>query len=111
MRGRLGAVRRRYLWTLYAATGLLLGLAGIAIRVNNALRYRTHLGFDANFNWEYIQALMQSWALPDPDAGWSTARPPLFYYASAAIGRAVAAPPFVHDSCTSLGRNARRVVR
>ena len=81
---------RRYAQAVFAVTALLVALAGIALRANNALRYRTHLGFDASFNWEYIHGLMQSWTLPDPDSGWSTAHPPLFYYLSAAIGRALA---------------------
>ncbi len=55
-----------------------LGATGFAIRVNNALRYPTNWGFDAKFNWEYIERLMSSWALPAPDAGWATGHPPLF---------------------------------
>ncbi len=70
-----------------AVTALLVA---VAMRVNNALRYRTRMGFDAVENVEYVQHLLSTWALPAPDAGWATSHPPLFYYASAAIGRALA---------------------
>jgi len=66
----------------------LLGLA-VVMRINNALRYRTRLGFDAVENVEYVKMLMTSWALPAPDAAWATSHPPLFYYCSALIGRAL----------------------
>jgi hypothetical protein len=64
----------------------MLGLA-VVMRINNALRYRTRLGFDAVENVEYVRMLMTSWALPAPDAAWATSHPPLFYYCSALIGR------------------------
>lgn len=73
-----------------AVAGALL-LVGVAMRVNNALRYRTGNGFDAVENIEYVRLLMDSWALPAPDAGWATSHPPLFYYASAALWHALAA--------------------
>jgi len=69
----------------------VVGLAGVAMRVNNALRYRTANGFDAVENVEYVRLLMHSWALPAPDAGWAMSHPPLFYYASAALWHALAA--------------------
>ena len=69
-----------------------LGGTGLAIRINNAFRYPTNWGFDAKYNWEYIERLMSSWALPAPDAGWATGHPPLFYYLGAAIGRALGHP-------------------
>lgn len=62
------------------------------MRVVNAFQYNYLWGFDAHFNWEYIQYLTTTWALPDPEALWSAAHPPLFYYVSAAILRA-AGPP------------------
>ena len=67
--------------------GWLLLAVAIAMRVNNALRYRTGLGFDAAENIAYIRLLLRSWTLPAPDASWSTAHPPLFYYICAGIGR------------------------
>jgi hypothetical protein len=73
----------------WAVAALALAAVGIAVRLNNALRYPIHGGFDATFNWEYIALLMQSWRLPAPDESWATAHPPLFYYVSAAIGRAL----------------------
>ena len=68
-----------------------LALAAVAIRVHNALHYPADWGFDASFNWRYIYRLTQDWALPPPEAGWSTSDPPLFYYASAAVMRCLAA--------------------
>jgi hypothetical protein len=78
--------RRRAGRTLFAAAVLV----AVAMRVNNAFRYRMRMGFDAVENVEYVQQLLGSWALPAPDAGWATSHPPLFYYASAAVGRALA---------------------
>jgi hypothetical protein len=49
------------------------------IRVHNALDYPLDKGFDAVANWEYVELLSEQW-LPAPDAGWSTAHPPLFYW-------------------------------
>jgi 4-amino-4-deoxy-L-arabinose transferase-like glycosyltransferase len=73
----------------YAGAGLGLAAIGIAIRVNNALHYPPRWGFDAMFNERYVGRLLESWALPAPDADWSTAHPPLYYYLSAVIGRAL----------------------
>jgi hypothetical protein len=72
---------------------MALAAVGIVLRINNALRYPPKFGFDATFNWEYITLLMQSWRLPAPNELWATAHPPLFYYLSAAVGRALAAFP------------------
>ncbi|MDH3211710.1 MAG: phospholipid carrier-dependent glycosyltransferase [Myxococcales bacterium] len=77
--------------------GLALATAGIAIRAHNAFRYPIVYGFDSRANWRYIERLTQSWALPAPDADWSTAHPPLFYYASAALCRALGRPE-KHDA-------------
>jgi hypothetical protein len=74
-----------------ATTTLLLALVAVAIRVHNALHYPADWGFDASFNWRYIYRLTQDWALPPAEAGWSTSDPPLFYYASAAVMRGLAA--------------------
>ena len=68
--------------------GLLLATLAAAIRINNALRYRSVYGFDAAENIEYVKMLLRSWRLPAPDAAWATAHPPLFYYLSAAVTRA-----------------------
>jgi len=67
--------------------GVLLAVAAIAIRINNAFRYPPRWGFDAMFNERYVERLLGSFALPAPDTDWSTAHPPLFYYLSAALGR------------------------
>lgn len=80
--------RRRATWI---AAFVALGIA-IAMRVHNAIHYTLLWGFDAKYNWQYIQRLTLSWKLPPPDAGWSTAHPPLFYYASAAILRLIDGP-------------------
>lgn len=68
--------------------GLFLLALGVAMRVYNAFEYNILWGFDAAGNWRYIERLTGSWALPAPDADWSTAHPPLFYYLDAAILRA-----------------------
>jgi putative effector of murein hydrolase LrgA (UPF0299 family) len=74
------------------AAGLPLAAAGLALRTSNAFRYPTVYGFDSPENWRYIERLTGSWALPAPDADWSTAHPPLFYYACAALCRALGLP-------------------
>ncbi|TDJ09298.1 MAG: phospholipid carrier-dependent glycosyltransferase [Deltaproteobacteria bacterium] len=76
----------------FVMAGVALGVVGVALRVNNAFRYPTNWGFDAKFNWEYIERLLNSWALPAPDATWATGHPPLFYYLGAALGRALGHP-------------------
>jgi hypothetical protein len=58
------------------------------LRVWNALAYPSGWGFDEIQNWRYVERLTRSWALPAPDADWSTAHPPLFYYAGALAARA-----------------------
>jgi 4-amino-4-deoxy-L-arabinose transferase-like glycosyltransferase len=73
-------------------SGAGLGVAallalGAVQRVWNALHYPVFMGFDAPGNWAYIEMLLQRWALPAPDAGWSTAHPPLFYALGAGLGR------------------------
>jgi hypothetical protein len=64
-------------------------LFAVGIRINNALLYPLHFGFDAPANWDYIAGLLTSWSLPAPGDGWSTSHPPLFYYLSAGVGRAM----------------------
>ena len=80
-------LRSRALW---AVAGLLA--LGAAQRVWNVLHYPVFMGFDAKGNWQYIGMLMERWALPAPDAGWSTAHPPLFYALAAGIGALQVAP-------------------
>lgn len=58
------------------------------MRANNASVYQLHWGFDAPWNWEYVEHLTRTWELPAPHAGWSYAQPPLFFYGSAALARA-----------------------
>jgi len=70
---------------------LLLLAAGVAMRINNALRFRAELGFDAVGNLQYLKHLQTSWSLPSPEAMWSAAHPPLFYYAAASIWRGLRA--------------------
>ena len=48
---------------------MLLAVAAVAIRLNNAIRYPPDWGFDASFNWRYIYRMSRDWALPPPDAG------------------------------------------
>ena len=66
---------------------VLLALVATAMRVHNAFALPKHQGFDASWNWEYIELLTRSWRLPAPHEGWSTGHPPLFYYASALLAR------------------------
>lgn len=73
-------------WTI----GLcLLVLIGAGMRFHNTSRYRIDFGFDADHNWDYIEYLTTTWELPDPADGWSYGHPPFFYYASAAVARAM----------------------
>ncbi len=74
---------RRATW-LVAAIALIVG---VVMRINNAVHYKMLWGFDALYNWHYIERLTRSWQLPAPDADWSTAHPPLFYYVGAAVAR------------------------
>lgn len=67
----------------------------LGLRVHNALTYPPEWGFDAAFSWQYIDALRKVWHLPAPDAGWSTADPPLYYALAAALMRIANAPPLV----------------
>jgi 4-amino-4-deoxy-L-arabinose transferase-like glycosyltransferase len=67
--------------------GAALLAVGVAMRVYNAFAYDLLWGFDARENWRYIARLTRSWALPAPNADWSTSHPPLFYYLDAAILR------------------------
>ena len=71
---------------------ILLALVATVMRVNNARVLAIDYGFDANWNWEYVEHLQDSWALPVPHDGWSFAQPPLFFYASAAVARVMDAP-------------------
>jgi hypothetical protein len=57
------------------------------LRVHNAVTYPLDWGFDAKYNWRYIIALSRNWHLPAPDAGWSTADPPLYFGLSALLVR------------------------
>ena len=73
-------------WTI----GLcLLVLIGAGMRFHNTSRFRIDFGFDANHNWDYIEYLTTTWEMPDPADGWSYGHPPFFYYASAAVARAM----------------------
>ena len=76
--------------TLGGLGGALL-LLGIGMRINNALRFRVELGFDAAGNLEYLQHLQSSWSLPSPELLWSASHPPFFYYAAAAFWRGLSA--------------------
>jgi hypothetical protein len=54
---------------------------GVALwtRLHNARHYPADWGFDASYNWQYIIAMSRRFALPPPDAGWSTGDPPLYF--------------------------------
>jgi hypothetical protein len=67
--------------------GAALVLVAVVMRVNNAIRFDPGWGFDGGANWDYIVRLRQSWALPAPDAFWSSYHPPLFYYVAGAAAR------------------------
>ena len=69
------------------AAAALLGLVGVAMRLNNAIRYPERWGYDGLFNERYVGRLLTSLALPAPDSDWSTAHPPLFYYLAAGLAR------------------------
>jgi hypothetical protein len=77
--------------------GILLAwfaLFGIGswIRLHNAVFYPPRWGFDAPFNWEYIERLLSTFALPAPEAGWAAGHPPLFYYCAAGLVRVLGRP-------------------
>jgi 4-amino-4-deoxy-L-arabinose transferase-like glycosyltransferase len=76
-----------------AALVAAAALVGVGMRVRNALTFPPDWGFDASFNWQYIHALTRSWRLPDPDAAWSTADPPLYFYLAASVLRAFGLRP------------------
>lgn len=59
------------------------------MRAHNTSHYRVDFGFDADHNWAFIERLAENWTLPDPADGWSFGHPPLFYYAGAAVARAM----------------------
>ena len=67
------------------AGAVLLAGVGVGMRLSNARFYPTNWGFDAKFNWEYIELLRESWALRPPDTLWATSHPPLYYYLASAI--------------------------
>ena len=75
--------------TRLLAAGAGATVVALWIRLHNLLHYPRFFGFDAEGNWKYIARLMRDWTLPAPDAGWATSHPPLFYYVSAALGRAL----------------------
>jgi 4-amino-4-deoxy-L-arabinose transferase-like glycosyltransferase len=78
-------------WSATAArlsiTTVALVAIAIAMRVSNAIQYPLLHGFDEVGNWRFIQLLEHSFALPDPESDWSTAHPPFFYAAAAALCR------------------------
>ena len=76
-------------WTF---AGIALAVIAVGIRANNAVRYPVGMGFDAEANWEYIEGLASSWSLSEPEAGFSTGHPPLFYYAAAGLRQLVGNP-------------------
>jgi hypothetical protein len=69
----------------WRAAGWLLLVAGVSIRLHNALSYPPDWGFDASFNWRYIYRLTEDRALPTPDAGWATGDPPLYFALGALV--------------------------
>jgi len=93
------------------AAGLGLAAIAIAMRVHNAFGYFLHYGFDALFNWDYVAILIETWVLPDPEIGWSTARPPLFFHLGGLLARAFGpapenAVPFIRLLSSAIGLGA-----
>jgi 4-amino-4-deoxy-L-arabinose transferase-like glycosyltransferase len=89
-----------------AVAGLLA--VGAVHRTWNALHYPVLMGFDATGNWEYVQMLIERWSLPDPEAAWSTVKPPLFFAIGAVIGKlgkpdADVVGPSAALLCTAIG--------
>jgi len=70
-----------------AVAATALAAVAIAMRVNNAIHYPLLHGFDEVGNWRFIELLTRSFSLPDPGSDWSTAHPPLFFAAAAALCR------------------------
>ncbi len=72
---------------------VVLCALGVGLRLWNAWFYPAHWGFDGRFNWEYLERLRSSLALPAPHELWAAAHPPLFYYLGALLSRALGDPP------------------
>ena len=64
---------------------LLLNVAAVLVRMNNAVRYPSLHGFDAFGHVTYIWHLLFTHSVPLPSDGWGRFHPPLFYALSAAI--------------------------
>jgi len=77
--------------------------AAVGMRIHNALHFPPEWGFDASFNWQYIEALRRDWYLPRPDTGWSTSDPPLYFALAALCMRLIPAPALVPWINTALG--------
>ena len=75
-----------------AAVAMALLLVAVAMRIWNAGAYPTGFGYDEIQHWRYQERLQTSWALPAPDADWSTAHPPLYHYAAAVLIRTLGQP-------------------
>jgi hypothetical protein len=71
---------------------LVVFSAGAWIRLHNALAYPWQWGFDAPFNWDYIERLLTVQTLPAPDESWASGHPPLFYYAAAGLVQVLGRP-------------------
>ena len=77
---------------LVLALALALAVIALVMRTHNALHYFPLFGFDALFHWRYVEALLETGRLPDPESAWSASRPPLFFLLAAAITRALGRP-------------------
>jgi len=84
----------------WIVVGALIALGALQ-RIWNALHYPALMGFDATGNWQYVELLLGNFALPAPDAGWSTAHPPLYYALAAGLGSLQD-----HPSVASVARSA-----
>ena len=79
--------RPRERWVT-AATLALLAI-GVAMRLNNAVRYPSLHGFDAYAHVTYVWHLLRSGDLPLPSDGWGRFHPPLYYALCAALWSAL----------------------
>lgn len=83
-------------WSWIAMVGV--GLAWIALFVNQASLLPLDWGFDATAHLDYVAYILERHALPMPDEGWSMFHPPLYYAILAGVLRLAGTSPAAQDA-------------